>query len=383
MKHNLSLLFCCLLVLSGISAQDTLSSVCIDQEGFYPKAPKIAVITGTVKSNIFYIIQTNNQDTVYRGTLSSARKSNNSSLITRIADFSLLNQDGIFQVKVPGTRISYPFRIEAKVHRAAAIASLKAFYYQRASAELQPEYAGKWSRREGHPDTAVLIHASAASPGRKAGTTISTPGGWYDAGDYNKYIVNSGISMYTLLSAFEDFSSYFDSLHTNIPPIGKKNIPDILNETLYNLRWMLSMQDPEDGGVYNKCTNEAFDAMEMPEAATHARFVVQKGTAATLDLAAVASQASRIFANYKDELPGLSDSCLSAAEKAWTWAESHPAMAYDQNAMNQLFEPKIITGGYGDKKFSDEWFWAASELYITTSDKKYREIIVRYINEPF
>ena len=128
------------------------------------------------------------------------------------------------------------------------------FYFQRASMTLEPEYAGKWSRPAGHPDDAVLIHPSAATTRRKSGSLISTPGGWYDAGDYNKYIVNSGISTSTLLSAFEDFRSYFYTLRTHIPAL-EKPIPDILNETLYNLRWMLSMQDPEDGGVYNNCTN--------------------------------------------------------------------------------------------------------------------------------
>jgi endoglucanase len=211
---------------------------------------------------------------------------------------------------------------------------------------------------------------------------ISTPGGWYDAGDYNKYIVNSGISMGTLLSAYEDFKSYFDTLQTNIPGLTKA-IPDILNEILYNLRWMLSMQDPGDGGVYNKCTNAAFDPMEMPELARQPRYVVQKGTAATLDLAAVAAQAARIFSGYKKELPGLSDSCLGAAEKAWAWARLHPNLVYDQNAMNQLYEPKIVTGGYGDKKFTDEWFWAASELFITTGKKKYEDSVIKYVRDPF
>ena len=213
--------------------------------------------------------------------------------------------------------------------------------------------------------------------GRKAGAIISTPGGWYDAGDYNKYMVNSGITMGTLLSAYEDFKLYYDTLHTYIPPL-KNSLPDILNEILYNLRWMLCMQDPEDGGVYNKCTNANFDPMIMPDRAVQPRYVVQKGTAATLDFAAVTAQAARIFAAYKNELPGLSDSCLHAARKAWDWATAHPDLAYDQDAMNRLYEPKIVTGGYGDKKFSDERFWAASELFITTSDKKFGRVIKNY-----
>jgi endoglucanase len=123
--------------------------------------------------------------------------------------------------------------------------------------------------------------------------------------------------------------------------------------------------------------------MIMPELAVQPRYVVQKGTAATLDLAATAAQAARILVRYKKELPGLSDSCLRMAEKAWAWAEKHPDLAYDQNAMNKLFDPKIVTGGYGDRKFTDEWFWAACELYITTGNKKYKEIVYKYLNEPF
>src|SRR5207249_4670200 len=130
------------------------------------------------------------------------------------------------------------------------VAALKGYYYQRASMPLEARWAGKWARPAGHPDTAVIIHTSAASAQRPAGTIIACSGGWYDAGDYNKYIVNCGITMATLLSAYEDFPHYFDTLNTVIPESGDK-VPDILNEIIYNLRWMLTMQDPNDGGVYN------------------------------------------------------------------------------------------------------------------------------------
>ena len=390
MKLHVSLMFCLFFISHGLRAQDSLIFIRLDQEGFYPKAPKIAVLVGNLNKSSFnslnktsfYVIRENNPDTVFRDELSGIRFSSNSSLQTRTADFSALTQPGIFRVSVAGCCYSYPFRIGEKVHHPAAVGSLKAFYYQRASMPLEAAYAGKWSRAAGHPDSAVFIHPSAVSANRKAGTLISTPGGWYDAGDYNKYIVNSGISMGTLLSAYEDFKSYFDTLHTNIPAL-EKPIPDILNEILYNLRWMLSMQDPEDGGVYNKCSNATFDPMVMPEAARQPRYVVQKGTAATLDLAAVTAQAARIFAVYKKELPGLSDSCLRAAEKAWSWAEAHPDLAYDQNAMNARYDPKIITGGYGDKKFTDEWFWAASELFISTGKRNYQDTITFHMNEHF
>ena len=135
---------------------------------------------------------------------------------------------------------------------------------------------------------------------RPAGTIISTPYGWYDAGDYNKYIVNSGISTFTLLSAYETYPSYFDTLELNIPESGN-GIPDILDEALWNIRWMMTMQDTTDGGVYNKTTEASFSSFVMPAQVTTTRYVAAKGTAATLDFAAIMAMTARIYKNY---LPG-------------------------------------------------------------------------------
>ena len=85
-------------------------------------------------------------------------------------------------LNVPGIGNSYPFTISASVHRKVADASIKAYYFMRASIPLQEKYAGKWRRAEGHPDDKVLVHASAASTERPEGTVISSPRGWYDAG---------------------------------------------------------------------------------------------------------------------------------------------------------------------------------------------------------
>jgi endoglucanase len=371
----LSRLISILFILPGfIAGQSITPTIRLNQLGFYPHAPKVAVVLGDIQSAVFFVVKQGTGDTVFKGNLGDPLPSRNSSLRTRMAVFSSMQQPGTYTLLVPGLPKSYPFFIKAGVHHPLAIASLKGFYYQRVSMPLDPRYAGKWARPAGHPDTAVLVHPSAASPERPAGTKISCPGGWYDAGDYNKYVVNSGISMGTLLSAYEDFPAYFDSLHTNIPE-SDNSIPDILDEILYNLRWMLDMQDPGDGGVYNKCTNAAFDGMVMPGVTKLPRYVVQKGTAATLDFAAVTAQAARVFSKWKVQLPGLADSCLEASRKAWEWAEKNPSVVYDQNAMNQKFEPKITTGGYGDNNFADEWFWAACELLLTTNGHKFHAVV--------
>ena len=357
-------------------SQTVSDRIKVNQLGYYTSAPKIAVVTAGTDVQTFYITSTNVRDTLFTGKLSEEKQSANSSTKTKIADFSAFHKKGTFFVLIPGVGHSYVFEIGNNANHVAAVAALKGYYYQRVSMPLEEKYAGKWHRSAGHPDTAVYIHPSAASKERLSGTKISTPGGWYDAGDYNKYVVNSGISMGTMLSAYEDFSKYFDTLKTNIPE-SSDAVPDLLNELIYNLRWMLTMQDPNDGGVYNKCTNASFDGMVMPGITTAPRYVVQKGVTATLDLAAVTAQASRILQKYQKQLSGLADSCLKASLKAWQWAEKNPEMEYDQNAINKTYEPKITTGAYGDKTFSDEWAWAAAELFITTKNKNYYDVFAK------
>lgn len=363
----------CLLALALPLRGQQLAGIRLNQVGFYPAAPKVAVVAG-VGEGAFYVMTPDQKTTVFTGRLGPAHYDSLAAQTVRVADFSACRATGTFVVRVPELGVSYPFQIKPRVHQALAQAALKAFYYQRASVALPPTYAGSWSRPAGHPDNQVLVHASAASAQRPAGTLIAAPRGWYDAGDYNKYVVNSGITLGTLLSLYEDFPAYCTRLDAHIPE-STNRLPDVLDESLWNLRWLLAMQDPHDGGVYHKLTNAAFDGMVMPDACTTPRYVVQKSTAATLDFAAVLAQASRVFRRFDRQAPGLADSCLRAATRAWGWARQHPAVRYDQAALNQQFQPAIKTGEYGDQDVSDEWQWAAAELYVTTKQDSYYEAV--------
>ncbi|WP_295128763.1 glycoside hydrolase family 9 protein [uncultured Chitinophaga sp.] len=358
-----TLLFC--VYAHTLSAQ----TIAVNQVGFYPSGPKKAIIKDGKPGN-FYLIRLPHNDTVFSGKLQGPFVNKYSPHATYLADFSRVNTKGTYRLSANGDT-SYAFSIRSSPHNAAAMAAMKGYYLQRASMPLGPTYAGKWQRKAGHPDNHVLIHPSAASPSRPAGTVISSTGGWYDAGDYNKYIVNSGITMGTLLSLYEDFPAYCNKINLNIPE-SRNQLPDLLDECLYNLRWMLTMQDPADGGVYHKLTNASFDGMVMPHEATKPRYVVQKGTAATLDFAAVTAQAARVYSPFNKK---LADSCRTAAIKAWEWAQQHPNVLYKQDDMNKQYQPPVVTGAYGDNMMNDEVGWAAAELYVTTGDEQYRPFI--------
>lgn len=361
-------------------AQQANSTIRLNQLGFFPDSKKVAVVVNSTDSKDFYIVSEKSKDTVYKGKLSQQLQSAYSPTVTKLADFTTVKKKGNYYVYIPGVGNSYPFSINNNVLDPVSKSVIKAFYYQRAGMALQEKYAGKWQRASGYPDTTVVIHPSAASKERPSGAVISSSKGWFDAGDYNKYIINSGITVATLLAAYEDYPKYYTAQNLNLPESGN-GLPDILNETLYNLDWMLTMQDPNDGGVYAKCTDADFNAMILPELATGTRYVVQKSTAAALDFAADMAYASRIFKPFEKQLPGYSAKCLAAAKNAWNWAIQHPDVYYDQTALNNNFDPDITTGAYGDTNIKDEWLWAATELLATTKDAQYAKVFNERIND--
>lgn len=373
-QHNLNMKFFRFLSLFGLllfpcfsSAQSKTNLPKLNQEGFFPNTPKIA-ITPEINATSFVIKDKSDGTVKYQGNLVDGETNTASEENVKIADFSDFGDAGFYVLEIEGGQTSYPFAIGDNVLTPVTNGLLKAYYFMRASTALDTEYAGIWARAAGHADTAVYVHASAATNNRPEGTLISAPKGWYDAGDYNKYVVNSGISTYTLLLAYEQFPAFFEVQNLNIPE-SSNNIPDILDEALWNLHWLLNMQDPNDGGVYHKLTTAKFTGMVMPSATNNIqRYVVQKSSPATYDFAAIMAQAYRV---YKPFLPEFADSCLSAAKEAWQWGISHEETYYRQKEMNDAYEPNVETGEYGDGNDSDEKFWARTELYIATGKDVY------------
>ena len=177
-----------LLIVSNISAQSqplpetgSPDRIRLNQIGFYPNAAKIAVVVGDTPGK-FQVMTPDLKNVVFVGPLSESRQNPISGKITRTVDFSEFAKTGTYVVVVPGLGYSYPFEIRPDVHRAVAIGAIKGFYYQRASTDLPAKFAGQWARPAGHSDTRILIHLSAVSPGRPAGSVISSPGGWVRCG---------------------------------------------------------------------------------------------------------------------------------------------------------------------------------------------------------
>lgn len=350
----------------------------VNQVGYYPNQQKVAVIEDSIAANTFSLVSEAGK-TVWEGEAVRQATSPWSGKNRTIIDFS--------SVTTPGTYTLHagPYTQQVIIANNAisdvAKAGMKAFYLQRTGMDIEEQYAGVYARPAAHPDTVVLIHPTAASKTRPAGTVISSPYGWYDAGDFNKYIVNSGFTIGMMFDAYQQAPEYYNAMELNIPE-SQNATPDFLDEIMYNLKWMLTMQDPADGGVYHKLTTPSFEAFIMPIEAKQPRYVVQKGTCASLDFAATMAQAARIYKDYAD-YEGFSATALKAAEEAYKWAVKNPTVMYDQDKNNQQYEPKVFTGTYGDWNGTDEFFWAASELYITTGNEAYLQDAKKYAPQQF
>ncbi len=352
-------------------AETTISSsdILINQVAYQVDAPKYALLR---TPGTHYSVTAEDGKEIIAGKVEAPKYWALAGDTVSMIDLSRIKSEGIYTLHIDKDAALRKFAVRQHPLSALSKTALKSFYWNRSGYAIEDLYGEKWTRAAGHPDTTILVHASAADEKRPEGTTLSMPGGWYDAGDYNKYIVNSSITCYTLLKAYEMAPEYHQNMQINIPESGA-DLPDILAETLYNLKWMLLMQDPNDGGVYHKLTTKNFEGFVMPDEATNQRYVVQKSTAAALDFAATMAMASRVYSQFEN-YQSLSHQMLEQAKYAWQWALSNNNISYEQ--------PKdISTGAYGDEHLEDEWFWAAAELYLSTKESLYKEVVVKYIPE--
>ena len=332
-----------------------------NQVGCYPQQEKVIVVEGANPGSKVRVTTPDGKTVKAK----SVRKAVSplSQKTRYVVDLGNLALAGDYRVTLGNE--SCLLHVSEQPYHNIATASLRLFYLTRSGVPITR--GGAYNRPIGHADTRVLVHNSAASPLRPAGTVISSPYGWYDAGDYNKYVVNSAFSIGLMFAAYEQQRDYFAQLKTDIPESGNQT-PDILDEMMFNLRWFLTMQDPYDGGVYHKLTTPNFEGFVMPRDCRQPRYVVAKSVTATLDFAAVMADAARLFEPYQADYPGFSAQAAAMAERAYQWAKANPKAFYRQR---QLKDPAITTGEYGDGNAADEFFWAASALYRLTGRQTY------------
>ncbi len=240
------------------------------------------------------------------------------------ADFTKLDKPGRYTIE-SGDKKSDAFVIGEHVYKNALIAAQKHFYFQRCRTKLSEPYAvweGDKYLREGpchvHDDIGWDMDSY---PDKKKKWKLE--GGWHDAGNYEMYVPSTAPTSQALLLAFETHPDSFKDGDLNIPESGNK-VPDLLDETEWGLRWVLSMQD-ESGGfhsreaVYDWSENVPADKERKP------RWVSGVGTASTAKAVAVLAQAARVYPKFD---AAFAKRCEQAAKRGWAYLEKHPERVF-------------------------------------------------------
>jgi endoglucanase len=354
----LSTLFGCHHVETVSKPQDNLTEVSSDIRlnslGYLPAAKKQATIISQCSK--FTVKKAGNRKTVYSGKASGPFVQRDVNQTVWIADFSDVNKPGKYFLEAPGVGRSYEFEIGDKVYDFALYTAMRAFYLWRCGTAVEGDFNGNhYSHAACHMDDAWLDYVG--EPNSKRDGT----GGWHDAGDYNKYVVNAAITVGTLFLAWDHYQSRLKDLSLDIPDTAP-GYPDFLKEIKWEIDWLLKMQYPDGSGrVYHKLSALTFCDFIMPENEKDKRYYAEWSSAATADFVAMMAMAARYFKPYD---PNYAQKCLAAAKVSYDFLRNNR-----ENKMSPR-EP-FRTGGYPTTDFDDR-LWAAAEMLETTGDERYR-----------
>jgi endoglucanase len=354
---------------------DTGPRVRVNQVGYLPHGPKNATLVTDANDPAPWQLKNSAGDVVASGFATPRGVDAASGQNVQTVDFSSFTGSGTGFTLVADGETSFPFDISADVYKQLRSDSLQFFYIQRSGIAIDGSLVGdQYARPAGHlgmapnqGDTDVPCQPGVCD------YRLDVRGGWYDAGDHGKYVVNGGIATYQLLSAFERTKTAISAGGgaalgdgtLRVPERGNK-VPDILDEARWELEFMMRMQVPAGqplaGMAHHKVHDQNWTGLPLqPQDDPQPRELHPPSTAATLNLAATAAQCARLYAPYD---AAFASKCLTSAKTAYAAAKAHPDI---------FASGADSTGGgaYSDNNVSDEFYWAAVELYLTTGEQQY------------
>ncbi len=199
--------------------------------------------------------------------------------------------------------------------------------------------------------------------------TISAPGGWHDAADYDRRpyhlrIVSDLATVYLLKP-----ENFMDG-QLNIPESGN-GIPDILDEAAWGLKHLLALQQPEGGvGTWVETTGHPQPGEGLPDADPYTYYSSAPSRNGTLEYAAAASTLA--LALKRAGAVEHSAQWLASAERAWEFAADPKrrlvaAYQYNESIVFYREEPELA---------AENLLQAGLNLYVLTGNEDYLKTLV-------
>ncbi|MBM3498823.1 MAG: hypothetical protein FJX74_09140 [Armatimonadetes bacterium] len=170
------------------------------------------------------------------------------------ADFSEIRSAGAYRLEAEGLEPSAPFTVSEAVYDGLYRDAMRFYLFQRCGTELLAPQADRWARPACHVADARALTREGADP-------RDCVGGWHDAGDCNKYPCWVRLPLFMLLDLYDlvEGSDLASDGYLGIPESGN-GVPDLLDEAMWELDWLLKMQiadGPQAGAVYDRLHQSA------------------------------------------------------------------------------------------------------------------------------
>lgn len=282
-------------------------------------------------------------------------------------DFSAVNMPGDYYVYDPSQQVgSYRFRIEEGVYKTVLVQAMRTFFYQRSGFAKQAPYVpSAWADGASHLHAEQDLDCRLVTDPTNTALSKDLSGGWYDAGDYNKYVSFTHSVVHNLLSAYEQNSVIWTD-DFNLPESGN-GIPDLLDEIQWELDWLMKMQ-LADGSCLTKVSVTDFAAASPPSADMAPRRYGPAQASATRTVASLFAHAAIVYRSVNTPATQTyADSLESRALRAWNWLTNNPGYSYYDNNGFQSASPQRSEYDQDATQVC-----AAAYLYALTDDVQFR-----------
>ena len=360
--------------------------IVVDQFGYLPEAEKIAVlrdpVSGFDSENAYtpgatlQVVNTLDNTVVFFGSATpwnNGETADTSGDRIWLFDFSSVTTPGAYEiVDTEQDRRSPTFAINQNVYRAVLVQAVRTFFYQRAGHAKAEQFAGaSWADGASHVGPLQDANARRYNAPDDEASERDLHGGWYDAGDYNKYTSWTASYVVELLHAYRENPGVWTD-DFNIPESGN-GVPDLLDEVKWGLDSLIRMQNT-DGSVLSIV---GLASASPPSAATGQSLYGDASTSATLSSAAAFAYGAKIFdALNTPAFDSYATDLRERALRAWNWASANPAVIFRNN------DEAAGTAGLGagqqevdDTERAFKRLTAAIYLYDLTGDTSYRDYV--------
>jgi len=367
----------------------TSPSIQVNQLGYLPNASKRAFAgnwLGTagpmpVDDLDFVVSHRDSGQIVFKGELEKVTDQDawSGNAVYR-ADFSEVQNEGEYILAVSGLGNSQAFSISKDVFKPAFQKVFRLFYHSRNSTGISAPWSDPgYERPEGIArELTALIHpavvTSVFSTGEIPESYKMVRRGWFDAGDYGQYVANVAPVWHAFGVGLELMPGFFSSDDFNLPE-SNNGIPDIIDELEWGMDWLLTMQNPGNGGVYSRSVPLMWDE-SLPQDVKRPRYLFEITSHATASFAAMAALHSRLVSERNPERAAL---VLSASKSAWDFLEK--TEQWPAESVLYKNPQNVHAGEYQDDSATDNRLWAAAELYRATEDENYKTAFIKLFRD--